>query len=107
MVVTSSLLRMICGIGVIACCGCASVTTITCNPSGATVTVNGKYLGETPTSAKVSDEFGLSVYTFTAIKDGYRPESKSIREELFEDARAAIPPHIHFELKPLESSEEE
>ena len=40
-----------------------------------------------------------SSYEFTAKKDGYRPDTKSFREKGFDDARATIPPRIHFVLR--------
>jgi hypothetical protein len=42
-----------------------------------------------------------STYGFTAEKDGYRPDSKIFREKGLDDARATIPPNIHFVLRPI------
>jgi len=84
--------------------GCAGMTRITSNVSGASVSLNGSYIGTTPMDYVVKDIWGsLSVYSFTATKDGYSSDTKVIREENFflDDARRVIPPHIHFELKSL------
>lgn len=83
--------------------GCAATTTITSDPPGASVTVNGAYVGTTPTDARVSDVPGPgSIYTFTATKTGYHPQTKQAREKGLQDARGAIPTHFHFELEPVE-----
>ena len=100
----SKMLRM--GVGLLGLAflvGCAATITITSNPPGASVSVNGKYVGTTPVDAKVSDVFGPgSIYTFTATKNGYQPQTKQTREEGLEDARGAIPTHIHFDLEAVD-----
>lgn len=83
--------------------GCAAVTRITSTPEGATITLNGNYVGETPVSCTVKDELGQTTYTFVASKSGYRTDSKAVQERPFEDPKGCIPPHIHFDLQPLDS----
>jgi uncharacterized protein YceK len=86
--------------------GCSGMTYITSNPDGATISLNGNYIGETPMNYDVKDIFGwFSVYAFTATKKGYRPETKAVKERWMEDAAATIPPHIHFDLAPLPPEE--
>lgn len=96
-------LRMVILIGA-ACLffGCAGPTRITSEPSSASISLNGTLIGTTPFSYNVQDIFGMnSSYGFTAEKAGYLPDTKMFREKGFEDAKAAIPPQIHFVLRPI------
>lgn len=106
-------MRWMTGLKVIGCAGligmtvgCAGLSRITSEPTQASVSLNGRYIGTTPFSHDVKDKWGsYSVYAFTAEKEGYGADTKIIREEnLFDDARAVIPPHIHFILQPLQKS---
>jgi len=84
--------------------GCASVTRITSTPDGATIMLNGNYVGETPVSCKVREPvLPFATYTFNATKHGYRADSKIIHEtKLFDHPGTAVPPHIHFDLEPAD-----
>ena len=93
------------------CClfsGCApsAPTRITSEPPGAMVTVNGEYLGHTPVSAEILDDFAnISTYTFSASKGGYLQDSVVCQEKLWQlGPGSSIPPHIHFDLNPVEGS---
>ena len=82
--------------------GCAAVSVFTSEPTGASVSLNGKPIGTTPFSYAVQDIFGMnSSYDFRADKAGYRPDAKTFREKGFEGAKEAIPPRIHFVLIPV------
>ena len=82
--------------------GCAGPTRVTSEPNGASIYLNGAFIGTTPFSYKVKDIFGMnSSYGFTAEKAGYRPDTKIFREIGINDPKATIPPHIHFILSPL------
>ena len=81
--------------------GCAARTVITSDPSGAHISVNEHYLGETPLRATIMDEPGAgSVYLIKAEKQGYKTTSKVFREEGLEDAAGCIPNAIYFQLEP-------
>lgn len=85
--------------------GCAAPCRITSNPSGATISLDGRYIGETPMSTSVKHKHfdGVSTYTFTATKQGYRADSKVCQDASVLDwVRDTIPPHIHFDLQPVE-----
>ena len=85
--------------------GCTTITRITSNPAGATVSLDGRYIGETPTSCVVHNKVGWhSTYTFTATKAGYRADTK-ICQERHGWSDDVIPPLIHFDLQQLESTE--
>jgi len=80
--------------------GCAANTNITSNPSGASISLNGAYLGQTPMHTVIKDIFGFgSIYTISATKPGYMPQSMTFQERGLEDANGCIPPQIHFELE--------
>jgi len=85
--------------------GCASQgVRITSTPPGATVTYNGRYVGETPTSLSVNDEnvfFHIGKHTFTADKPGYHSDSRIITEVMGKGITDVIPPLIHFDLQPV------
>jgi len=85
--------------------GCASQgVRITSNPPGATITYNGRYVGETPTSLSVSDEnvfFHIGKHTFTADKSGYHSDSRIVTEVMGKEITDVIPPLIHFDLQPV------
>jgi hypothetical protein len=82
--------------------GCAALSEITSEPSGASVSLNGTFIATTPFSYEAQDIVGMnSSYSFTAEKTGYRPDTKIFREKGFEDAKAVIPPRIHFVLRPI------
>ena len=93
----SSLILLVCG-------GCAATTYITSDPPGARITVNNGDVGVTPVTAEVKEGIGFgSVYVVEAKKAGYETAVKVFKEQLFNDARATIPPKIHFLLKPADS----
>ena len=88
--------------------GCASaVTRITSSPSGATISLNGRYIGETPVSAEVKQGVGIGyIYRFSATKDGYRGDTKVCDEKFLGDSvRSVVPPSIHFDLQPIEEKD--
>jgi hypothetical protein len=83
------------------CEGPAAHTAITSNPSGASIAVNGAYIGSTPINAVIRDVPTIgSQYDISASKPGYRPQLKSFKEQGLDPARATIPPQIYFELEP-------
>jgi hypothetical protein len=82
--------------------GCAAPTRITSEPNSASISLNGTPIGTTPFAYEVKDIVGMnSSYGFTAEKAGYHPETKIFREKGFDDAKATIPPQIHFVLRPI------
>ena len=82
--------------------GCAGPTRITSEPNSVSISLNGTLVGTTPFSYNVQDIFGMnSSYGFTAEKAGYLPETKMFREKGIDDAKATIPPQIHFVLRPI------
>ena len=87
----------------ILCNGCSTVTLITSYPSGAVITLNGNYVGNTPVSVKVDDTSGQSTYAFTATKNGYSSDSKLILEAsgINLGPVSCVPSHIHFDLEPF------
>ncbi len=83
--------------------GCAAVSEFTSEPTGTSVSLNGTFIGTTPFSYEVKDIVGMnSTYGFTAEKAGYRPDTKTFREKGLADAKATIPPRIHFVLQPMQ-----
>ena len=83
--------------------GCAGVAEFTSEPIGASVSLNGTFIGTTPFSFEVKDIIGMnSTYGFTAEKTGYRPDTKTYQEKGLADAKTTIPPRIHFVLQPIQ-----
>ena len=85
--------------------GCAGVTRITSDPTGATISFNGSYIGESPLAYSlepgIHKGWPANTYEFTAEKDGYRGETKIVKERMFQCPRDSLPPQIHFDLKPM------
>lgn len=94
---------------VILCCvafvsGCSRrVVEITSNPSGAVVTYNCRYIGETPLYYTVESKTGFNnKYKFCAILQGYEPGSvEFVEDEWAFDIDWVVPEKIHFDLKPI------
>ena len=83
--------------------GCAGVSEFTSEPTGASVSLNGTPIGATPFSYEVKDIMGMnSLYEFTAEKTGFSRDTKTFREKGLNDAKATIPPRIHFVLQPIQ-----
>ena len=98
------------GLLLIGCVGCVgkAVTRITSDPSGAIVTLDKHYIGDTPFTYTVKSMSGFdNTYTFLAIKDGYRTQTKKFQETVtFGGVKSAIPPRIHFTLEPASGYQE-
>lgn len=62
--------------------GCASWCKVTSDPPGATVTINGRYYGETPREFAIrSSTFGQ--YHIRLEKEGYEPLEDVMPKQLF------------------------
>lgn len=80
---------------------CAATPSVTSDPEGARISVNGEPRGVTPTVVTVPDIMGPgSAYAVRAEKEGYRPETQVFVERGLQDANGAIPSTIHFVLAP-------
>ncbi len=92
--------------------GCASMTNFESTPSGASVTCNGcrgwgdsdtkTPIGVTPFDFRVKDRFGwFSEYSFTAVKEGYKPATVTVTEPTVLDGTSFdfFPETIKFELQ--------
>jgi hypothetical protein len=82
--------------------GCTRrIVEITSNPSGAVVTYNQCYIGETPLFYTVESRSGFNnKYKFCVILEGYEPGSMEfIEDEWAFDVEWVIPEKIHFDLK--------
>ena len=92
--------------GVVLCVGltgCGTLARVTSNPDGATISLDGKFKGITPTTVKVPEYWDwFSKYSFTADKPGYQPQTIICEEDLFHGAKQAVPGHLHFELVPIQ-----
>ena len=62
-------------------CSCATVVQIDSEPRGAKVTLDGRYLGETPVETQLSNAVWES-YVVEIEKDGYRPVYAELRKEI-------------------------
>ena len=93
------------GLLLMVCSGCVgkAVTQITSDPPGAIVTLDRRYIGETPFTYTVKSMNGFdNVYTFLAIRDGYKMQTRKFQETVtFGGVESAIPPRIHFVLEPI------
>ena len=83
--------------------GCSAATTITSRPSGATISVNGEYKGETPLKLEFEEDYEIGgTWVFRAEMSGYMPAVKVIRRERFPQLLSgAIPPRIRLDLLPI------
>ncbi len=83
--------------------GCAAVTNITSSPSGASISVNGSVVGQTPLDTVLDDIPRTGVtYTICASRPGYVSQSRTFVKNRVEDScPTVIPPQIHFELEKL------
>jgi hypothetical protein len=82
---------------VLGAAGCATPTTVTTNPDGAFVSVDGKGIGNAP--AKVMFDFlKQPAYRVTASKPGYFDESVTVASDGF-----VVPGVLALNLKPDES----
>jgi hypothetical protein len=84
--------------------GCAGLhatgVVITSDPSGAHISCNEAYLGDTPLTTTIPDIFGSeSVYIIKAEKRGYLTSVKVFREVPFQAAADCIPKAIFFQLE--------
>lgn len=84
--------------------GCAGVPArgvmITSDPSGAHISCNDGYLGDTPLTTTIPDIPGAgSVYMIKAEKRGYATSTKVFREVGLESGGHAIPKAIFFQLE--------
>jgi len=76
------------------------VATITSEPSGAKVWINGKYRGKTPVEIPYNWNW---YYDFTLKMDGY--QDFCIRERFYAPARHWIPLDFFVEVAPVRSEE--
>ena len=85
-------------------CGCSkTVILFTSEPSGAVVTYDKKFIGTTPLYYKIDTKFSEdNTYTFSAIKKGYKSETKAFTDEDWAfDVKKSLPGKVHFDLTPL------
>ena len=77
------------------------VVNITSNPSGATVFLNEKEIGQTPLDAPIEQSFGdFNAYSFRVEKVDYMPMFQVFKEQKYQEAvKDIIPPKMHFTLK--------
>lgn len=62
--------------------GCSSLVTVTSDPKGATIRINGRYYGVTPSTFSIgSSTFGS--YQITLEKDGYDTVVATMEKELY------------------------
>lgn len=83
---------------------------ITSEPNGAVVTLNGEIIGETPFVAILKERIGNArVFEFIAIKDGYQPVERVLREFLPQENGATFefPETLHFDLLEQEDKKDE
>jgi len=76
--------------------------SITSNPSGALILLEGEAIGETPFTAKIKEPVEDDpVFTFIAKKTGFRQVIKELRdfEPRKKDAGLEFPETIHFDLE--------
>ena len=85
--------------------GCAGHSYITSNPSAATVTLNGEYLGLTPLQAVIREKGPAAEYSLAVSKHGYVTQTKTFKEMPLRFAKGTVPSQIHFELIRDESEE--
>ena len=85
--------------------GCVN-TTITSEPPGAEVRLNGRFLGDTPFECKIKQGLGLigNRYRFTASKEGYNKETKDFYESPTMNVTEVVPKKIHFKLIPAKKT---
>jgi hypothetical protein len=85
--------------------GCRTVT-ITSEPPGASVRIDGQEAGATPLTCRVWQGlfFFAGEYRIAAEMPGYQPAMRRCREGTFGNVRTAVPPEIHFRLIPEPSS---
>lgn len=84
--------------------GCSkTVIMFTSEPSGAVVTYDKRFIGTTPLYYKVDTKFSEdNTYTFSAIKKGYKSETKVFTDEDWAfDVKKSLPDKVHFVLSPL------
>ncbi len=73
--------------------GCASTTHFTSEPTGATVSYEGKTIGVTPFDYVTHDRWGwFSNYVFTVTKDGYKEKQVKFHESHITDAAEEVVP---------------
>src|SRR5438445_212567 len=81
--------------------GCAARTYVASSPSGARISVNDHYEGQTPLFIQTPDILGLgSIYAFKAELEGYETQIQVFKEMDLQDANQAIPAQIYFNLMP-------
>ncbi len=75
--------------------------SVTSDPSGAVVALNGEVIGETPFTATIRERIGNPrVFDFVAVKDGYEQGRTVLREFLPREDGVIFefPGTLHFEL---------
>lgn len=76
--------------------------SMTSNPSGALILLEGEAIGETPFTARIKEPIEDDpVFTFTAKKTGFRQVIKELRdfEPRKKDAGLEFPETMHFDLE--------
>ena len=92
---------MLIGVAAALVMGCATVTRVTSESTGASVLLDGNYKGQTPLSLSVPDKLDPnSTWTIAVEKLGYETEVKIFREQWPQGVGQVIPTEVHFILKP-------
>lgn len=88
--------------------GCGTVNTrVVSTPPGARVYNNGRYMGTTPLTLPLTDNFGgMDEYYILLEKNGFKPQSIEVMEHFHNGWTTRwIPPTLEFNLTPEDKSE--
>jgi hypothetical protein len=74
---------------------------VSSDPSGATIFLNDRMIGETPFETILQQREGeYRHYTFKALKDNYKPARQAYKEQLYyQTASDVVPQQLHFVLE--------